>query len=73
MDIDKLSRWDAMDLASDISRALQAQHFGTACQLAGLTEDVADGLTFEELGEVLNVRLVAILGRAGIVNPDVTP
>jgi hypothetical protein len=66
VDIEKLSRWQAMDLASDITHALKAEHYGTACQLAGMTEELVDDLTFEELGQVLNVRLTAILARAGI-------
>lgn len=66
MNIDELTRWRAMDLASDITKALNEQHYGTACQLAGMTEEMVDGLTFEELGQVLTVRLVAIMARAGI-------
>ena len=61
-----LTRWQALDLLCEINNAIVANKWGTVVQLAGLTEDLAEGLTIEEVMQCVEVRLSALTHIAGI-------
>lgn len=64
--IQDLTRWEALDLLGAAALLSTEKRWGSLCELLGLTEELADGLTMAECMECLNVRMVEIAKRAHI-------
>lgn len=66
MNIEKLTRLEALDLMSQIAQAAERQHWGTVIALSGLTDDMVRDLSIEEALEYASVRVADIARKAGL-------
>lgn len=66
MNIDQLSRFQALDLMSQISKAAEKQQWGTVMYLSGLTDELVNGMSVEEALEYASVRIAQIARKAGL-------
>lgn len=64
--ISDLTRWEALDLCMAITDAINANRIGTVVMLSGLSDELAEGLTIEEIMQCVNIRLISIAQRAGL-------
>lgn len=66
----KLSRLEAIVLGMKISKAIDADDLVGACRLAGITDEMSNWMTIEQIGEAMRVRLAVIAQRAGVELPQ---
>ena len=64
--IEQRTRWQALDLLTEVTNALRAERYGTACELLGMDEDLFTDTTMEELAAVVTVRVADLAREAGI-------
>jgi hypothetical protein len=66
IDISSLSRWEAMDLMGTCSLLAATGQWGTLAEALGMTEDLAENLTMDEVVECLTVRMKIVADRAKV-------
>lgn len=64
--IKQRTRWEALDLLIEVTNAMNAGKFGTACELLGMDETLFTDLTIEEVAQAANVRLADLAREAGV-------
>lgn len=67
MSLDDLSRLEAMDVLGQLGVAITEGRLGSAVRLAGISDDLAEEMTMDDLTDALQVRMATIARRAGIV------
>lgn len=66
-DAQPLDRFDALDLLVEVNDLIQAQKYGAAMRLLGMTPEMfAPEQTIEELAQVVEVRMAALAKQAGV-------
>lgn len=68
--ISTISRLDAIELCLKISRAMGEERWADMYRLAGITDQIAEDLTSEELNQTFAVRIQALTNRAGMKHID---
>ena len=63
--LDNLSRWEALDIAYQAQRALDAGLVGTACLILGMGDDLGP-MTLEDISDAITVRFTSVCKIAGI-------
>ena len=61
-----LTRLDALDLLGQVKNAGESGLIGTMVRLLGVTEDLAEEMTLDDLQNAVNVRIADLARRAGI-------
>lgn len=63
--LDTLTRWEALDMAFQAQKAMEAGSIGTACLILGMGDDLGL-MTLDDIADALTVRFAAVCKVAGI-------
>jgi len=64
--IPQRTRWEALDLLTQVHQAIRAERYGTAATLLGMDETHFIDATMDEVAQALTVRLADLGREAGI-------